>query len=111
QTRSPINLRHLRNLRLLLSDPRTPVPEIPIHAMAVGRKMVGVSFAVLQHDATDPTPEQLVAAFAALANLTAMDARRRADDACGILADRLSGEEAEALLAALREQGIAATAV
>lgn len=73
--------------------------------------MSAVALSLLQNEFLDPLPEQLVAAFAAMPNLTAIDAKRRADDACGILAENLSEDDATCLLAALAEQGVPASIV
>jgi len=70
-----------------------------------------VSLTILQNDLADPTPEQLVAAFRSLPRLTDLDAHRRAEDACGVIAERLEEDEAPLLLAALAGQGVAASIV
>ncbi len=73
--------------------------------------MATVALAILQNDLTEPTPQQLVAAFAAIPELTDFDARRRAQEAAGIIADRLGEDQASTLLAALAGQNIAAAIV
>lgn len=70
-----------------------------------------MTLSILQNEPIDPTPDQLVAAFESLPRLTNLDAQRRAEDACGVLADHLDEEDAPVLLAALAEQGVPASIV
>ncbi|MCC6682246.1 MAG: hypothetical protein IT445_15195 [Phycisphaeraceae bacterium] len=70
-----------------------------------------MALAILQNDLIEPTPQQLVAAFAAIPELTDFDARRRAQEAVGIIAERLDEDQARTLLGALAGQNIAAAIV
>jgi len=67
--------------------------------------------AIVQTDLADPTTAQLVAAFRALPGLTGHDARLRARDASGVIADRLDEAQARTLLSALARQDVAAAII
>src|SRR6185436_1300335 len=68
-------------------------------------------FAVLQKDATSPTPEQIKNAFRAFSNLTEADAVRLAVGAHGILMRQLHHDEARAFQQSLQTEGVSAAVV
>ena len=67
---------------------------------------IAMSFAVVQKSFEPPTAEQLRRAFRRIASLTDFDAGRLTEDAYGILAERLTRDEAWTLHTALADEGI-----
>jgi len=65
-----------------------------------------VPYAIAQKDLAPPSPEQMVRAFEALPELTAMDAVRLTRDAFGILVRNLPGDRARTLQRALAAEGV-----